>query len=385
MRTSTQFLLALTSVLLAAPACDVEEDLDIDDQDEPTAFRCGTPCLNSPYLGAWDITNQSIGANTPVTSPDGTLTTQWGNGLRDGWPISGSITLNAQGAATVEISPSNAVVPITNSKFYLGITEGGVQHVGRIWFAGATTTQGDEDPTFTITRYDIRTDVNPGPDHTNFGKHNNEGPDWYSVCPITQGGTNKAVLLAMTHADQVGDSGSVREHTREFAIACDGHAMSKGVTQLNVIPRPGTARSYGYGPYSSLIQGWQAIFHGDSHTYLGAAVGVVDTANNPPLFNTLDPITLPTPIVGQYEWILESVYKDTGAGNRGAQCKFTSHPLRSDGDHRNSWYDWPVATVNGWASLPECAGALNQYGHVAFYSVSHMVYQLGDQGGGSPF
>ena len=381
MRTSTQFLLALTSMLVAAPACDVEEDLDSVDQDEPTAFRCGTPCLNSPYLGAWDITNQSIRANTSATSPDGTLTTQWANGLREGWAISGGITLNAQGAATVQISPSNAVVPITGTKFYLGITEPGGTHVGRIWFAGATSTQGDEDPSFTITRYDIRTDVNPGPDHTNFGKHNNEGPDWYSVCPVTQGGTNKAVLLAKTHADQDGDSGSVREHATEFVIACDGHAMSKGVTQLNVIPSPGITRSYGYDHYSSLIQGWQAFFHGDTWTYLGATVGVVDTLHNPPLFDTREVISLPPPILGQYQWILESVYKDTGLANRGAQCKFTGHVLRPGGDHRNSAYDAPVTKINGWSNLPECTGALNQYGDVAFYSISHMIFPPG--GGGA--
>ena len=370
MRTSTQFLLALTSVLLAAPACDAEEDLDAVDQDEPTAFRCGTPCFNSPYLGAWDITNQSIRANNNAVSPDGALSVRWVSGTLGGVGI-GGITVNPQGAAMVSLSSAPAA-PITGARFNLIVTENNTTHLGKIRFAGATTTQGDEDPTFTITRYDIRTNVNPGPDHQDFGQY--EGDHWYSVCPITQGGTNKAVLLSQTHTDQVADSGSVRQNTTEFAIACDGHALSKGVTQLNVIPRPGTTRSYGHARYSSLVQGWQAIFHGDSHTYLGAEIGVVDVANNPPLFNTLGPIPLPPPIVGQYEWILESVYKDTGAGNRGAQCKFTTHALRSGGDHRNSFYDPPTEMIPGWDSLPQCSGALSQYGDVAFYSVSHMIY-----------
>ncbi len=379
MRTSTHFLLALTSLLVAAPACDVEEDLEFidEDEDESVAFRCGSPCLgsNSPYLGAWDITNQSIRSQGDVESPDGTLSTRWTAGWLNGVSI-GAIDLNSEGAAMVSLV-NNPPAPITNAKFSLVVTEGDNTHTGLIWFAGASSAQGVEDPNFTITRYDIRTDINPGPDHTNFGKHNNEGPNWYSICPVTQGGTNMAVLLTKTHADQDGDTGSVREERTEFAIACDGHALSKGVTQLNVIPSSGSTRSYGYDHYSSLIQGWQALFHGDSWTYLGAPVGVVDTVNDPPLFDTRDPITLTPPIIGNYQWILESVYKDTGLANRGAQCKFTGHYLRPGGDHRNSLYDAPVAKIPGWSSLPECSGALNQYGDVAFYSVSFMVHLLG--------
>ncbi len=377
MRTTTHFLFALTSLLIAAPACDVEEDLEFvdEDEDESIAFRCGSPCLgsNSPYLGAWDITNQSVlpNPNHDAVSPDGELSMRW-TGVKGGNAIT-YVHVDHQGAATVAVS-GGPTEPIAGARFNVTVKDGLTTETGKIWFSSATATPGVEDPSFTVTRYDIRTNINPGPDHVSFGEY--EGDDWWSVCPVTVGGNNTAVLLSHTHADQKDDWGTVRLKEDEFVIACDGHALAKGVTQLNVIPRNGSTRSYGYGHYSSLIQGWQALFDDTSWTYLGAKVGVVDTVNSPPLFDTRDVIT-PPPILGQYHWILESVYKDTGTNSRGAQCKFTGHVQRPGGDHRNSAYDAPVAKIPGWSSMPECSGALNQYGDVAFYSVSLLPILLG--------
>ena len=368
MPTSTHFLLALTSLLVAAPACDVEDDLEFIDEDEPTAFRCGSPCLsgNSPYLGTWDITNQFFSPNHDSKSPDGDLSMRW-TGIKGGNAITG-VEVDREGAATVAFS-SGPAEPIAGARFNVTVNDGGTIEYGKIWFRSATATAGVLDPNFTVTRYDIRTNINPGPDHVSFGEY--EGDDWWSVCPVNLYGTNTAVLLSEAHADQSGDWGAVRLKEDEFVIACDGHSLAKGVTNLNVIPRSGATRSYGYDRYSSLMHGWQALFHGVSRTQLGTQVAVVDTANTPPLFDTRIPILLTPPKYFGYQWMLESVYgQAVDKIDSGAQCKFTSHPQRPHGEHRNSHYDPPVTLLSGWSALPECTGALSQYGDVAFYSVA---------------
>ncbi len=370
MPTSTHFLLALSSLLIAAPACDVEDDLDFIDEDESVGFRCGSPCLgsNSPYLGTWDITNQFVVPNHDAVSPEGGLSMRW-TGVKGGNAIT-DIWVDREGAATVVVS-GGATAPITGARFNVTVNDGATTEIGKIWFSSATATPGVEDPSFTVTRYDIRTNINPGPDHVSFGEY--EGDDWWSVCPITLSGNNTAVLLSHTHADQSGDWGAVRLKEDEFAIACDGHALAKGVTNLNVIPRNGSTRSYGYARYSALMHGWQALFHGVSRTQLGTEVALVDTANTPPLFDTRGLITLPPTQGIAYQWMLESVYKPAvDKINSGAQCKFTSHPQRPRGEHRNSLYDPPVTTISGWKYLPECTGALSQYGDVAVYSVASL-------------
>lgn len=377
MRTPTLFLLASTFSLAA---CDAGEVTGLVDADDAVAFRCGTPCVNSPYLGVYDITNQATRPDVDATSPDGQYTMRWTSGHVH--PMGASVTsmsVSAQGVATVDLANGAMNVPITGKEFNLEIFDGVNTETGKIWFAGATTEPGDEDPSFTITRYDIRTNVDPGPGgHVHFYDEN--GVSWWSVCPAVDG-SHTAVLLDQTHAHTSGSVGWVDYATTGYAIACDGHALSKGVTELNVVPEPGSSRGYGYDHYSSLIQGWQAVFQDSSWTYLGAQVGVVDLVNDPPLFDTLGPIPLPSPIVGQYEWILESVYEDTGhAHTRGAQCKYTGHPLRPKGEHRNANYDPPVDEIPGWSSLPQCSGDLSQYGDVAFYTISHMIY---GGGGGS--
>ncbi|MDC0721082.1 hypothetical protein [Nannocystis bainbridge] len=374
MRTSV-FLSSLVLTTLIAAACDEEPGLSELEADEPVAFRCGTPCLNSPYLGVYDITNQSYRHDVEADSPDGAYSMQWHTGTIGGATIS-SINVSVDGVATVATS-TGATVPIVGARFDLEINDGAATTNGKIWFATGSSSAGDEAPSFNVTRYDIRTNIDPGPGHPAHVAH---GETWYSVCPITPGGINNAVLLSHTHANANGSIGSVVSDSTEFVIACDGHALAKGVTELNVVPRSGHARSYGHARYSSLVQGWQAIFAGATRTYLGAKVGVVDTANSPPLFDTVGPIPLPPPVLGQYEWILESVYKDTGNVSRGARCKFTSHPLRPGGEHRNAVYDPPVANLAGWSSLPECSGNLSQFGDAAFYTISHMIYN----GSGDP-
>ncbi|WAS95865.1 hypothetical protein [Nannocystis punicea] len=373
MRTPALFSLALTSALAAA--CD--DDLELVDADEPVAFRCGIPCVNSPYLGSYDITNLTYRHGFESVSPDGEHSMSW-TGTKSGATIS-AINVTVDGTATVSLS-TGSTVPIVGSRLDLVVNYGGTTTNGKVWFAGVTTEPGDEDDSFTVTRYDIRTNVYPGPAHEFVGT---EKDPWWTVCPANVHGSNMAVLLSDTHADSIADGsiGWVNYDYTEFAIACDGHSLAKGVTELNVVPRSGHARSYGYDHYSSLMQGWQAVFQGQSRTFLGAPVGVVDTAHSPPLFHTLGPIPLPPPIIGQYQWVLESVYKDTGTATRGARCKFTGNAYRLQGEHRNSAYDPPVAQIAGWSSLPECSGNLSQYGDVAFYSVAHIIFQQGGGGG----
>lgn len=356
-RTSILFSLASLTVLLAA--CDV---------DEPSVFRCGTPCVNSPYLGVLDITNQSLRPGVDAIGPDGQLSVRWTAGVMAPTKTAiDAITVSPHGAASVALA-TGQTVPIVGARFDLTVTRGDTSTSRKLWFADATTEQGDEDPTFTITRYDIRTDVDPGADHEDFGRI--DGESWWSICPTIEGGSNLAVLLPATHADADGGVGWVALDDGEYAIACDGHSLAKGLTELNVVPRAGGARGYGHARYSSLMQGWQAVFAGESRTFFGAEVGIRDAANDPPLFDTLDSLRRRTPAAGEYEWILESVYRDTGDEARGAQCKFTTHPLRPLGAHRNPAYDPPVDLLSGWRSLPECSGDPSRYGDVAFYSLA---------------
>lgn len=376
MRTLAFFSLALTSALAAA--CD--DDLELVDADEPVAFRCGTPCVNSPYLGSYDITNLTYRNGFESVSPDGQHSMSW-TGTRAGQPIS-AINVLADGTATVTLTTGGIPPSIVGSRLDVVVTDGNTTTNGKIWFAGMTTEAGDEDPSFTVTRYDIRTNVDPGPGHPFIGT---DKDPWWAVCPANVFGSNMAVLLSDTHAESIanGSIGWVEYDYTEFAIACDGHSLAKGVTELNVVPRSGHPRSYGHARYSSLMQGWQAVFQGQSRTFLGAPIGVVDTANNPPMFDTLGPIPLPPPVLGEYQWVLESVYKDTGTAARGARCKFTGNAYRPQGEHRNSAYDPPVTQLSGWSSLPECSGSLSLYGDAAFYSVAHIIFQGGGGNGGS--
>ncbi|MBZ5709549.1 hypothetical protein [Nannocystis pusilla] len=406
MRPSIKLLVALNfSFAAGSAACDeLAADELADLSDEPVSFRdgeCDDPpyCLkNSPYVGDYQFSNirtrEDFAAPDPsVNSADesrwlfGTL--QRENGA---WMAFDFLAPDAEGrlsAYSYDLDTRVAIDEALQAFFILRIkhtdTNPPTYESVPMWLRPHSVAPSPSASTFDVWTYTIAAmTAPPTTDYPSAGVPADlpptAGPNpwngtYYSICPSSPQETGKALVLQHVVLNSDGPaawledgvaSGSYDLKTPSTSvIACQGHAFSKPQEFLAITPNsdadPGEPgeRSYGLAGYNAAANAYRAYYDGAPRTVLGTPVNFKDLAHDPPWFDQTTSAHLPPhpgwPVIGHYEFVLESVYDDVDANGDvlGANCYYTDSRA-PNGAHR--LYNPPGTNPNlpGWSSMPSC-------------------------------
>ncbi|PCC69408.1 hypothetical protein SAMN02745121_08136 [Nannocystis exedens] len=429
MRPSIKALLAL-NISLAATAGACDDDLAADDgggwADAPVSFReCLPPecTTNSPYVGNYPFSNIRTRRNHSSNTPFAGVSTysRWSSGMfqraNNTWMSFDFLVPTAEGRLYAYDSATNTLEAIDQGQqvfFALTITDYSVDPVTvqtiPMWIKGVT--KSSPTSTFDAWKYTIATKaIPPTASFPSEGSPASVPPTtganpwsgtYYSICPVSDEESGEALILQ--YAELVFDDEAAWledgfglgpfhvEIPSTSVIACQGQAFSKPQEFLAVTPNsyvdanaPGE-RSYGLDNYTALANAYRAFYDGESRTELGTPVYFKDFRHDPPWFDqTTSAYLPPPPILGSWQFVLESVYKDVDSlGNpRGANCYYTNANFPS-GVHR--LYDPPGGNANlpGWSSMPSCGATQSNwddFGPVGAFVLKHVLPS--SPGGGS--
>lgn len=375
MRTST-LAVAPFATLLALVGCDAEDASQI--ADDPVSFRCvGTGCVQSPYLGGFDISNLSELVNVNAASPDGAATVRW-VGLKKGSQTYTELRVTDLAECQVRRHTADWE-PCEGTIIELRITRGSLVKSAAIKIESRETITGGA---LDVHQYEVLGNLDPltGVESKTFS---------FPVCPLDEEGTRRLVMLPDVRTNwTVNDDDGLGElataGSTSFTLACTGYAEAKGYTRSRVLPATGGARNYGIASYNGYIHAMRALYRNpgttaeySALTEHGTAISILDLTHNPPLFNELDQSP---PFTGFGVYLLESVYNGDPllqGGRKGATCKkaYPGYPCSGQGQtdfpggmHRLLDYRPPLTVVDGWASMPDCdVNDLDASGSVAVY------------------
>ncbi|MCY0986716.1 hypothetical protein OV203_06270 [Nannocystis sp. ILAH1] len=420
MRSSIPALLALNFSLAATTACD--DDLAAHDSggwaDDAVSFReCLPPecTTNSPFVGDFPFSNirtkRNASADTPVVGVS--AYSRWNQGTFQkadySWMSFDYLLPTAEGRLYAYDSATNTAEAIDQGRqvfFALSIYDNSVNpptnNTVALWIKDVTTSSPA--PGFDAWKYTIATKVTPpSSDFPSVGSPADvpptTGPNpwsgtYYSICPASDDESGEALILQYSKLKFDGDAawledgfelGPVNLESPSISvIACQGHAFSKPQEFLGITPNsyvdanfPGE-RSYGLDNYTAAADAYRAFFDGESRTVLGTPVYFKDLRHNPPWFDqTTSAYLPPPPIIGSWQFILESVYKDVDSFGDplGATCYYTDANFPS-GAHR--LYDPPAGNANlpGWSSMPSCGAAQSNwddFGPIGAFVLKHVI------------
>lgn len=418
MRPSIKVLVALNFALASAACDEVATDGSAGQSDDPVAFRCDDPplCLsNSPYVGDYQFSNirtrENIEAPTPtVNSPD---ESRWEYGILQRGPgdwvpfdfliptAEGRLIAHDYDDGTVEFI-DEALQAFVMLRIHQPSASPPTQVVP-IWIKFHDVAPSPTTPTFNVWTYTIaaRTEP-PTSDYPEDGPSSFPpvaGPNpwsgtYYSICPVSLEESGKALVLkhAVLNFDGsaawlengVGSGSYDLKNPSTSVIACQGHAFAKPQEFLAITPNsdahanePGE-RSYGLAGYNAAANAYRAFYDGAPRTELGTSVRFKDLAHNTPWFDQTTDLPSP-PIIGNWEAVLESVYKDENP--LGANCYYTDSRF-PNGVHRR--YDPPGGNANlpGWSSMMSCGAtqsSWDNFGPVGAFVIKHIL----PGGGGS--
>lgn len=392
MRTLTKLLLAInTGLALNAAACaDLSADSDgfAEAGENPIGFRDDYVCPgdircleNSPWVGDYAFSNLPRFASTPKPDPFGHATFEMTGATKVINDEVKAVTLliSDEGQLKAVRTDNQQQVSVTDTilTFTIDPDNGDPSTTVELAFKSETTPSAGT--YFDMPRYEIVTDVVPT-DTVTFPEHA-ERPGWYHVCPQASG-TNKAIVLKNVRLQHDHTLATLVSDDETMVLACERQALAKGATNLEVLPNSGWSilhnggtvnRNYGLTNYNALVNAYRAFYSGDARTLEGTQVFFRDVANSPPKFDQVDPIHLPpAPILGSYNFFLESVYDDAS----GAACRsYTPEFVR--GVHRNPSYSPPglvfaAPTHDDWDSMDNCDDNtydLADHGSVAAYVI----------------
>ncbi|MBZ5709550.1 hypothetical protein [Nannocystis pusilla] len=418
MRPSIKTLVALNlSLAAASAACD---DIAADDlagqPDEPVSFRCDDPpqCLsNSPYVGDYQFSNIRTQKDTVAPEPDVSSSghSRWDYGmlqLTDTWVSFDYLFPTAEGRLIARDSAADAeyfVDEALQAFFMVRIYQPGpgaqIQEIP-MWLKFDGVSPSPAASTFDVWTYTIAAmtdqptidyleeEPSPLPPWPPFGGPSPWIGTYRSICPTSPAAGESGKALVLKHAvlkfdgtaawleDGAGNGTLDLKTPSTSVIACQGHAVAKPQEFLAVTPNsnahpsePGE-RSYGLAGYNAAINAYRAFYDGASRTQLGAAVRFKDLAHATPWFDqTTD---LPSaPIIGDWEPVLESVYKDEDPF--GANCYYTDSRF-PQGVHRR--YDPPGGNPNlpGWNTMSSCGATQStwaNFGPVGAFVIKHII------------
>ncbi|WAS90588.1 hypothetical protein [Nannocystis punicea] len=407
MRPSIKVLVALNFSLAAASAgCDELAADDLAGQpDEPVSLRCEDPpnCwgTNSPYVGNYQFSNvrtrEGVEAPTPSVNSDDDA--KWETGklqLADSsWVSFDFLAPTAEGQLIAHIPSTNTYEPLDQALqafFVLRIHRPAASpptQLVPIWLRHHDVSPSPATPTFRVWTYTIAAMATPPsgsypsegvppslPPGTPFGPNPWDGT-YYSICPASLHETGKALALqhvalnfdgqaAWLEGARQGGSYDLKQPSTSV-LACQGHAFAKPQEFLAISPNsyhnandPGE-RSYGISGYNAAANAYRAYFDGAPRTVLGTPINFKDLAHNPPWFDQTTPAFLPTPpIIGDWEFVLESVYKDVDANGDvlGANCYYTESRFLA-GVHR--LFSPPGTSLPGWSNMASCGATQSSW------------------------
>lgn len=379
MQTSFKIFLALSTTLALGPAACTELAADADaDQDDfgdgvigyrydcPGDIRCPE---NSPWVGNYAFSNFPRAANISKKDPFDNATLTWTSATKIISGVTQPVTLEVSDEGQLSaVPPSNLPTTITGVKFAFTISKDGApDETGYIYFRDESRINGTH---YTISLYDVLTDIEPtvagSNDFPAVDEDEESLKDLYPICP--QGaGTNRAIVLKNVNLEYDGAMAVLSSDSDTFVLACERQALAKGSMVLGVLPKSGS-RQYGVDNYNALVNAYRAFHDGDARTYQGAQVFLQDLAHDPPMFDQVDLNALPpTPILGYYDFFLESVYD----GSSGANCRSYTDKFPY-GVHRNASFSPPGLVSSSWDDLENCddnTNGLGDYGPVAAYVI----------------
>ncbi|MBZ5711972.1 ADYC domain-containing protein [Nannocystis pusilla] len=405
MRTITRTSLAIPTVLaLHTAACgDLAADsdgfasadaVDFRDTSDEADYECpgDIRCLgNSPWVGDYAFSNFPRFADTPKPDPYAGVTFEMTGATKIIDDVEEEVTLQVtdEGRLTAVRTVNQQEVSVEGTVFTFIVQPTGGGPSTTVELAIKTETTPSAGTYFDMPRYTVFTDVTPA--DTDTFPEDSERPGWYHVCPQADG-TNKAIVLKNVRLRYSKQLAELVSDDQSVVLACERQALAKGATNLEVLPNSGwnvvtgsgiVNRHYGRDNYNALINAYRAYYSGDARTVQGTQVFFRDLAHNPPMFDQLDPSYLPpAPIVGSYNFVLESVYSTSGASCKSYTSAFP------EGVHRNPTYSPPglvfaEPTYEAWDDLNNCDDNtydLDDHGEVASY-VIEFVNPFG--GGGS--
>ncbi|MDC0673743.1 hypothetical protein [Nannocystis radixulma] len=412
MRTSIKLLVALNfSFAAGSAACD---DLTADDladlSDGPVGFRddeCDDPplCLkNSPYVGDYQFSNIRTRENfaAPDPSVNSADDSRWQLGAiqraNGTWMPFDFLAPDAEGrlsAYDYNLDTSVRLDEALQAFFMLKIkdydTNPPTYESIPMWIRPHSVAPSPSSPTFNVWTYSIAAMKTPPTiDYLPAGVPASLPPavgtspwggTYYSICPSSPQETGKALFLQHVVLnfdgptawleDGVEDGSYDLKTPSSSVIACQGHAFSKPQEFLAITPNsdadpsvPGE-RSYGLAGYNAAANAYRAFYDGAPRTVLGTPVNFKDFAHNPPWFDQTTSAHLPPnpgwPIVGHYEFVLESVYDvDANGDVLGANCYYTDSRA-PNGIHR--LYNPPATNPNlpGWSSMQSCGATQSNW------------------------
>jgi hypothetical protein len=410
MRTVTHTLLAIHTVfaLNAAACAGLSADSDgfgraddgsIDARDTgdyecPGDIRCleNSPWVGEPWVGDYAFSNIPWYANNPKPDPHGHATFEMTAAKKVIDDVEKDVTLvvSDEGRLKARRTDDLQEVSVAGTTFTFTIDPAGGDPSSTAQVVIKSETTPSSGAYFDMPRYELLTDLVP--DDTDTFPEDPERPGWYHICPQATG-TNKAIVLKNVLLQYDDELAALSSDEQTVVLACEGQALAKGATNLEVLPNSGSnvahnggtvSRNYGISNYNALINAYRAFYSGEARTLAGTQVFLKDVANSTPMFDQVDPGHLPpNPIDGYHDFFLESVYE----GTSGAACRAytAAFPL---GVHRNASYSPPGLVFappahDAWDAMDNCDDGTYDpadHGPVAAYVIKLVAT---DVGGGS--
>ena len=414
MRPSFKLAIALNGILAAAGGCDEVAT------DDPVALRClppgcttNSPYVGNPYVGTYPFANlrtlEDATAPSPVvaSADESHWSVGWLERADHSWMAFDFLYPTAEGRLFAYDSASQTTEAVDQGLqafFILTLTDASdasTTHIP-IWLKAVSS--DSVLPTFDVWKYTIA--AKAAPPASTFPSEGSPASvpptivsdlwsgTYYSICPASVHESGEALILQYSELKLDGDAawledglglGSLDDELPATSvIACQGHAFSKPQEFLGITPNsyvdvndPGE-RSYGLADYNAAANAYRAFYDGQSRTVLGTPVHFKDLRHDPPWFDqTTSAYLPPTPIVGSWQFILESVYKDVDAFGDplGATCYYTDADFPA-GVHR--LHDPPGGNANlpGWSSMPSCGAAQtnwDDFGPIGAFVLEHVL------------
>ncbi|MCY1072474.1 ADYC domain-containing protein [Nannocystis sp. RBIL2] len=343
MRTSTTALLFLASAL----GCDDELSVGIGEADD-VAQRCpATDCSgglsNTSRIGDHKLSNLAKTRREPAANDTADVRIEGGTIEHFGSLVGiTELDVEADGELKLKLGTFGWIggTAVKGATFYVDIDplDGAPTFGAELKIADAWCSPGAYDPTMTICRYELVTNVVP----KDPGRYpeSEKVAGYHHICPNEdEGGALGAdykfssVLspnVSLFSSSKLGPY--ITDTPGIFINGCINGAVSKGQFQLNAFYDPTAHRGLQVSQRTAMLRAWMAWFEDEPRTVPGRHISMQDPLND--LFDwTSDP-----------SWEIEAGYGASGARCRGG--------APATGVHRN--YSDPVIGLPGWETLPTC-------------------------------
>jgi len=356
MHRSTGFTVILSAWLVALAACDGATDVVAAADDELAAracWMCGAgSTTNTSLVGTHDVSNVKLQFGDWAANAAGALRMDHARVFHDGaewevnrWDVSreGELRLFYKGVKGEVMVAGAAVAGAWFHFNYEPLV--GDPFKGKLKVEFATCAAGRLDPTLTMCRYVIVTDVVPH-DKKRYPETQN-GTGLFHVCPNEDEegalvGSERYSMVLSKHAalDMSTSPPSVSLSPDQVLFGCLNGAVSKTQYFLNAFydhghdPHP---RALAPEQLTPVMLAWMAWHGGESTTRPG------------------QPVCLEDPIGGLFGGCEDGTGREFEAayGPAGASCANDRGPDDA-GVHRR--FSRPEVTIPGWDALPDCDG-----------------------------